>query len=633
MGSCSSRHALRLSYKSGKRDFFDFMSLRNKTLIVTSITFILLLFVMYFLSKAIVLESFFKLETVETRQDVQRVLNLFDDTLKTIDSPLKDWAYWNDTCDFVASINTKKYIQENLLDTTFINLDINFIAFFDKSDKIVYGQFYDVEKKCALPFSPSFKSLISGNRLLFNHKNRESRVAGIVYLSEAPAFIVSRPVLPADEQGTPRGTLIFGRYLDDIEVQELSEIVNLNMIVHSVYEKSLPDDFITASNMCLKSDIFVNPLDVNTIAGYTIIKDIYGKPCLILKVLGDRKIYKYGQITVFYFIIFIIITGVLFSVLLIIMLQKVILFRLSHLEESVMSIRESKNLSLRVPVEGNDELANISVTVNKMLDSLEQSQAELKERTVKLEEANRELRKLDELKSSFISTVSHELRTPLTSIVGFSKIIKKKLKKIFSGALTGEQLEKSKEQIDVNLDIISSEGERLTSIINNILDMARLKSGNMELKKELCSIYSIIDQIGHSISPLLEDRELEFIKDIQEGLPEIMMDKYTIIQVLINLISNAIKFTDKGSIICRVKRNNSEIIFSIIDTGIGIERDHHASIFDEFKQVVNGLTNKPGGTGLGLAICKKIVEQSGGRIWVESEPGKGSNFSFTIPVD
>jgi signal transduction histidine kinase len=315
------------------------------------------------------------------------------------------------------------------------------------------------------------------------------------------------------------------------------------------------------------------------------------------------------------------------------MLQKVILFRLSHLEESVMSIRESKNLSLRVPVEGNDELANISVTVNKMLDSLEQSQAELKERTVKLEEANRELRKLDELKSSFISTVSHELRTPLTSIVGFSKIIKKKLKKIFSGALTGEQLEKSKEQIDVNLDIISSEGERLTSIINNILDMARLKSGNMELKKEPCSIYSIIDQIGHSISPLLEDRELEFIKDIQEGLPEIMMDKYTIIQVLINLISNAIKFTDKGSIICRVKRNNSEIIFSIIDTGIGIERDHHASIFDEFKQVVNGLKNKPGGTGLGLAICKKIVEQSGGRIWVESEPGKGSNFSFTIPVD
>jgi len=610
------------------------MSLRNKTLIVTGLTLILLIFLLYISSEKIIMESFSRLEDSETQINVQRVMNALSDRISSISITLKDWAFWDDTCDFVEHPLKNKYIQSNLTDNTFTNLNMNLMIFVNKSGQIVFAKSFDIEKQCEIPLSQSLKSHIVPGSKLLDHKGPKSSVSGIILLPEGTMLVASRPILPTDEKWPSRGTLIFGRYLDDDEVKALSNITRLHISLHSIDEKNLPDDFLRAFKVFSSSEtsIFVNTDSFDDITGYVLIKDIYNKSCLMLKVNTPRKIYKHGRVTVFYFITVIMVIGILVGTALVVMLQKVILFRLSHLEGSMISIRESKNLSLRVPVEGQDELGNIAITVNQMLEALEQSQAELKKRTVKLEEANRELRKLDELKSSFIATVSHELRTPLTSILGFTKIIKKKFKKIFSHDLNGEQLEKSKNQINTNMDIIIAEGERLTSIINNILDMARLKSGNVEFKKEPCSIYNIIDHISSSISPLLEDKEIEFIKDIQEDLPEILSDKYTIIQVLINLISNAIKFTDKGSIICRVKGNNSEIIVSIIDTGIGIEKEHHAIIFDEFKQLMNGSAGKPGGTGLGLAICKKIIEQSGGRIWVESEPGKGSNFSFTIPT-
>ena len=620
---------------SGREICIDFMSLRNKTLLLIFTALVLLLFLLYISSEKIILEGFSGLEEADTIVNVQRAVNALTDKITSINITLKDWAYWDDTCDFVDSPVKNPYIQSNLMDNTFINLKMNLMIFVNRSNQIVFSKCVDLDRGYEVPVSQSLKSHLLPGKILLSHKSLKNTVSGIILLDEGPMLISSKPILHTDETGPAHGVMIMGNYLDSSVIKSLSDTTRLRISIHSVKETGLPDDFQKALQVLTGpgNSVFVNSVNADTVMGYAAVNDIYNKPCLIVRVENERTIYKHGKITVFYFITVILVIGILFGTGLVIMLQKVILFRLSHLEESMIFIREKKNLSLRVPVEGQDELANIAITVNKMLDTIEESQKDLQERTVKLEDANRELRKLDELKSSFISTVSHELRTPLTSIVGFSKIIKKKLKKIFSAESDGDHLEKSKEQIFTNLDIIASEGDRLTSIINNILDMARLKSGNMELKKEFCSVYEIIDHISSSIAPLLQDKEIEFIKDIQGDLPEIMSDKYTIMQVLINLISNAIKFTDKGSIICRVKKNNSEIIFSIIDTGIGIDREHHASIFDEFKQVVNGLTNKPCGTGLGLAICRKIVEQSGGRIWVESEPGKGSNFSFTVPVD
>ena len=244
-------------------------------------------------------------------------------------------------------------------------------------------------------------------------------------------------------------------------------------------------------------------------------------------------------------------------------------------------------------------------------------------------------KEIDRVKTEFISNVSHELRTPLTSILGFTKIMKKKLVGTLLPVLEKEDSEKIKKvttQIKNNLDIIISEGERLTNLINGVLDIAKMEAGKVDWKMSFQPISSIIQRATAATQSLFEESNVQFILDIDDELPEIEADEDRIIQVLINLISNANKFTDSGSVTCKAVKANNEIIVSITDTGVGISQEELGQVFDKFKQVGDTLTDKPKGTGLGLPICKQIVEHHGGRIWVESGIGQGSTFSFTLPI-
>ena len=240
----------------------------------------------------------------------------------------------------------------------------------------------------------------------------------------------------------------------------------------------------------------------------------------------------------------------------------------------------------------------------------------------------------NEAKSSFLSTVSHELRTPLTSVVGFAKIIKKRLEdRIFPQfEITDRKTERAVQQVSDNIKVVVSEGERLTTLINNVLDLAKIEAGKIEWHMEALEIPDIIERASAATSSLFENTEFPMVNEVGDNFPKITGDRDKLIQVVINLISNAVKFTEKGSITCRANAENGEVIVSIIDTGIGIAKEDQPKVFEKFKQVGDTLTDKPKGTGLGLPICKEIVEHHGGRIWVESEIGKGSTFSFTLPV-
>ena len=249
-------------------------------------------------------------------------------------------------------------------------------------------------------------------------------------------------------------------------------------------------------------------------------------------------------------------------------------------------------------------------------------------------EENKRLQELDRMKSDFLSTVSHELRTPLTSVLGFSKIIKKKLDEVIFPQIdaSDKKTNRAISQVGDNIDVIISESKRLTNLINDVLDLSKMEAGKIEWKMELLFIEEVIDRAIAATLSLFEKNTLELIKDVENNLPEILADRDRLIQTIINLISNAVKFTDQGTITCSVKRINNELIISVIDTGVGIAKEDLEKVFEKFKQVGDTLTDKPKGTGLGLSICRQIVEQHGGRIWVESEQGKGSSFSFSIPL-
>jgi len=259
---------------------------------------------------------------------------------------------------------------------------------------------------------------------------------------------------------------------------------------------------------------------------------------------------------------------------------------------------------------------------------------EVKEAQAEAEAASKLAEKANEAKSAFLSTVSHELRTPLTSVLGFAKIIKKRLEeRIFPATDISEpRTEKAIQQVSENLNVVVSEGQRLTSLINDVLDLAKIEAGKMEWNQESVFLPEVAERAIAATTSLFDQKSIRLIKEISTDLPEITGDRDKLIQVMVNLISNAVKFTPQGTVTCKVFRDRDEIVVSVSDTGIGIAEKDHAAVFEQFKQVGDTLTDKPKGTGLGLPICKEIVEHHGGRIWLESELGKGSTFLFSLPV-
>jgi len=244
-------------------------------------------------------------------------------------------------------------------------------------------------------------------------------------------------------------------------------------------------------------------------------------------------------------------------------------------------------------------------------------------------------KEVDQVKTDFISTVSHELRTPLTSILGFAKIVSKKLEDTIFPKVQSEEpkTQRAIKQVAQNIDIMVSEGERLTKLINDVLDIAKMEAGKVDWNMQYFLVHELIERASSATFALFEQKGLALIIDVKEELPKILGDRDRLIQVVINLISNAIKFTEEGSVTCKATCTDNEITISVIDTGMGIPEADQPKIFEKFKQVGNPLTDKPKGTGLGLSICQQIVKHHGGKIWVESELGQGSSFSFTLPIN
>ncbi len=240
-------------------------------------------------------------------------------------------------------------------------------------------------------------------------------------------------------------------------------------------------------------------------------------------------------------------------------------------------------------------------------------------------QALEELRRADELKSQFLANMSHELRTPLNSIIGFSRVILKGI----DGPINDMQRE--------DLTSIYNAGQHLLGLINDILDLSKIEAGKMELAFEEVDIGDLINSVMSTAVGLVKDKPIKLIKEIEPNLPLIQADPIRIRQVLLNLISNAAKFTEEGHIKVFARKQQGphgyeEVLIGVEDTGPGIAQEDLQKLFKPFSQVDASLTRKTGGTGLGLSISRNLVEMHGGRIWVESELGKGSTFYFTVPV-
>jgi two-component system, sensor histidine kinase ChiS len=283
-----------------------------------------------------------------------------------------------------------------------------------------------------------------------------------------------------------------------------------------------------------------------------------------------------------------------------------------RLTENTMRF-EAGDLDFIVPVESRDEIGHLSSTFNNMLGLINSKIAEL-------EQSNQKLRDLDALKDEFLANISHELKTPLYGIVGIAE----SLIRGASGKLN--------EDTNQNLRLIIASGKTLGSLVNDILDFSKMKHYDIKLNLQQVDMHDVAQFVLSITNPLIGKKELVIENKILPGSALVRGDESRLQQILMNLISNAVKFTTRGRITISARHHETDdfIVTTVTDTGIGIPNEKHDEIFEPFRQVDGTITRAYSGTGLGLAITKKLIELHGGKIWFESQAGSGSSFSFSI---
>jgi signal transduction histidine kinase len=284
------------------------------------------------------------------------------------------------------------------------------------------------------------------------------------------------------------------------------------------------------------------------------------------------------------------------------------------------------DLNSRLELKTGDEIEVLAEEFNRMTDNLQQAYVGLEQkvgaRTQELAVANERLKELDQLKSDFVAKVSHELRTPLTAIKGAVDLILREV----AGPLTDKQFH--------YLNRVRSNTQHLAGLINDLLDLSKIESGKTEIKASRVALDGLVHEVLESLRPVAAEKVIALEATFGESSILVSADRSKINQILTNLIGNAIKFTpSSGRITVSASGTGKEgVQVSVSDTGPGIPPREKEKIFDKFYQIAEEGGTKPKGTGLGLPICKALVELHGGRIWVESEDGHGSTFSFTLPI-
>ncbi|MCT7960718.1 ATP-binding protein [Laspinema sp. D1] len=735
---------------------FASLGLRGQILPIVGATLIGLLGVIYLSSSTLLLAGFAKFEQQDTVRNVKRAVDVLSDEIDKLSFTANDWAAWDDTYAFIEDENAD-YIQTNLNDATIARLRLDMMLYIHRSGRIVFGQKFNPETGERAPVEENTEAIASlsqyltPNSLLVNHPETTSLVEGILQLPEGPMLIVSRPILTGEAEGPIRGTLIMGRYLSVEEIKRLGELTQLSIAIQNWGSPELPPDFQAIRQSILEdtdrepalvladqTPIFVEAWNSQTIDGYTLVKDIYNNPALLVRVELPREIYQQGQRTANFILWVVLVVGVAFLVLTLLLLEKVVLSRLSQLSQNVNHIGSDRNSAVRLPVQGVDELSQLATRINEMLDALDYSQqvrheSEQRYRAVieqtsesifliepttqRIIESNTAFQKLlgynsedvlsltlgdfidhesesiayniertlslqschlgerryrrkdgsivevevsankiyygkqtalsavvrditerkrverelyqakvtaelaNQSKSQFLANMSHELRTPLNAIIGYSEILQEE----------GEDLES--DEINADLAKIESAGRHLLGLINDILDLSKIEAGKMELYLEPFQVPLTLQEIIFTVQPLVQKNGNQLQVDCQPEVGEMYADVTKMRQILFNLLGNACKFTNQGTIFLRVFQKAGEmIVFEVRDTGIGMTPEQMDKLFQPFTQADTSTTRKYGGTGLGLTIAKQFCQIMGGDITVDSELGKGSTFTIQLPL-
>ncbi|EDN70054.1 sensory transduction histidine kinase [Beggiatoa sp. PS] len=363
------------------------MTLRQKTLWITSIALVGLLVLLLSISSTILLKGFIELEEQAVEENVTRLVNALAEQFNNLLTEAEDYAVWDDTYAYMET-RDEDYIKSNLIKETFEALNLSCLVILDTHGDLVFGKSYDSKQDQLTPISNDFLEHLREKSLFTQNINESGKFFGFLLFPKQIKLIASYPILASNDEGPSRGTLIMGRNLDDAQIERLTQLTHLSVTVQRLDNPNLPPDFAKAYLALSNQQQVVQILDGKHIAGYILTKDIYQQPAALLRVAMPRKIYQQGLTSLYALSGLVLIFAVVCVSVILWLFERLVLARLATLSHEVMQINVTDNLSI-VMVEGGDELAHLATAINNMLKALHASNEQVRHSEASLAEAQR----------------------------------------------------------------------------------------------------------------------------------------------------------------------------------------------------------------------------------------------------
>ncbi len=603
------------------------MSLRLKTLLIIGLTFVFLLTVLYVTVTQVVMTGYLELEQQLLKQDLKRIQSSINDEVMTLHTVNYDYAKWDDSYEFIQDRN-QQYISTNLTGDLMHNYRLDVLAIIDNQGELFWSSGYDPQNKKFIDLDADIREWLKpGNSLINSAGTDQGR--GVVRLPKGILMVVTNPILPTNGQSPSLGTFVMGRWLNEEELKQITEHIQL--------------DFSIDSDVNLKTDrdgVQIIPQNDRVVLAKILLKDVSGSDIGSIVLRSNRAIYQQGLITSQYNILFMIVTSLIILLITITLIERLILSRLALFTQEAIEIGTQENPKQRLQVKGKDELAKLGLSINSMLQRLEETDNQLRqekvsvenrviERTRELEEKTNQLivakaqieelyrhdQEVRQLKDRFISIASHELRTPLTAIRSYAYMIATKASDL---------------QVRTFVDYLVRGVSRLEHLSEDLTTIAGIENGHLRPLFAKTNLNNLVGRVVKDYQRLADERNLKLVFESPQTPIEINVDQRLIQKAVSNLVDNAIKFTKTGQVTIKIDRIIESISIKVQDTGMGVPEKMQFMLFEKFSKVAGVGQEFTEGKGLGLYIAKLIVDAHQGAIEYQNVE-HGSIFNISLP--